>query len=398
MCRCEPRSTSRLTHPIDQYLERYAEPEARDRHRLNKRFRHVVVIPTYDEPLEFAEEMLGTLGPDVLVIVVVNVPDNIDPRSPMFQRSQSLLQHLSAPNLLTVDRVNQPIPKSQGVGLARKIGADAALGYIRDGTIDEPYIYSVDADVRLPNGYIPSIPQTEGVSLYSYRHVSTDPEVLRRAELYELHMRHYVAGLRMAGSPYAFHTLGSTISVSATAYAQVRGFPRRDAAEDFYFLNKLSKVSKIHLLGSPEIVIKARKSHRVPFGTGPSIASITEPDDRYLSYHPQSFEYLRDVINAISTKNEDSLKGPSATNMEHLGYFDFVSRDPSVRQRHEWFDGFKTLRFIHLMRDFLPDVPLLHSLGYHRPNLPPNRTDLINKLRQEDRKPRILGVPATQYH
>ena len=386
-----------MKHPIDQYLERYAEPEARDRQRLNKRFRHVVVIPAYDEPVEFAREMLSTLGPNVLMIVVVNVPDNINPRSPMYQRSRRLLQHLSAPNLLTVDRVNKPIPKNQGVGLARKIGADAALGYIRDGTIDEPYIYSVDADVQLPNGYIPSIPRTEGAYLYSYRHVSTDPEVLRRAELYELHMRHYVAGLRLAGSPYAFHTLGSTISVSATAYAQVRGFPRRDAAEDFYFLNKLSKVSKIHLLGSPEIVINARTSHRVPFGTGPSIASITEPDDCYLSYHPQSFECLRDVIKAISTKTEDSLEGPSATNMKQLGYFDFVSRDPSVRQRHEWFDGFKTLRFIHLMRDVLPDVPLLHSLSHHWPNLPPDRTNLINKLRREDRKPRILGVPAIQY-
>ena len=125
-----------MKQPIDQYLERYAEPEARDRQRLNKRFRHVVVIPAYDEPLGFAQEILSTLGPDVLTIIVVNVPDNINPRSPMHQRSRRLLQHLSAPNLLTVDRVNQPIPKNQGVGLARKIGADAALGYIRDGTIE----------------------------------------------------------------------------------------------------------------------------------------------------------------------------------------------------------------------------------------------------------------------
>ena len=83
--------------------------------------------------------------------------------------------------------------------------------------------------------------------------------------------------------------------------------------------------------------------------------------------------------------------------MKQLGYFDFVSRDPSVRQRHEWFDGFKTLRFIHLMRAVLPDVPLLHSLNHHSPNLPPDRTGLISKLRREDRKPRILGLPAIQY-
>ena len=385
-----------MKHPIDQYLERYAEPEARLRQQLSARFQQVVVVPAYDESPEFAQEMLGTLGRDVLVIIVVNVPDNISATNEMHQRSKRLLQHLGAPNLLTVDRVNQPIPKNQGVGLARKIGADMALGYIRDGAVAEPYIYSVDADVQLPSGYIPAIEREEGAYLYSYRHESTDPDILRRVQLYELHMRHYVAGLRLAGSPYAFHTLGSTISVSATAYAQVRGFPRRDAAEDFYFLNKLSKVSKIILLGSPEIRINARLSHRVPFGTGPSIASITETDDGYLSYDPRSFEFLRDVINAISAKTEHSLEGPPATTLETLGYFDFVSRNPSVRQRHEWFDGFKTLRFIHLMRDVLPDVPLLRSLSDLWPDVRPNRTDLIKKLRHEDRKPRLSGVPAVQ--
>ena len=337
--------------------------------------------------------MLSSLGSDVLMIVVVNVPDHIDPQSPMYRRSKTLLQQLDAPNLLAVDRVNRPIPKNQGVGLARKIGADMALGYIRDGMIVEPYIYSVDADVELPNGYIPAMPRADGTYLYSYRHVSTDPEVLRRAQLYELHMRYYVAGLRLAGSPYAFHTLGSTISVSAIAYAQVRGFPRRDAAEDFYFLNKLSKVSKIHLMGSPEIIINARASHRVPFGTGPSIASITEPDECYLSYNPQSFELLREVLDAISTDNEGSLVGASAITMKQLGYFDFVSRNPSIRQRHEWFDGFKTLRFIHLMRNVLPDVPLVEGITHQWPELPPDRIDLIGKLRQEDRKPRLLGIP-----
>ena len=150
------------------------------------------------------------------------------------------------------------------------------------------------------------------------------------------------------------------------------------------------------MLGSPEIRINARLSHRVPFGTGPSIASITETDDRYLSYDPRSFEFLRDVINAISAKTEHSLEGPPAKTLETLGYFDFVSRNPSVRQRHEWFDGFKTLRFIHLMRDVLPDVPLLRSLSDLWPDVRPNRTDLIKKLRHEDRKPRLSGVPAVQ--
>ena len=85
--------------------------------------------------------------------------------------------------------------------------------------------------------------------------------------------------------------------------------------------------------------------------------------------------------------------GASAITMKQLGYFDFVSRNPSIRQRHEWFDGFKTLRFIHLMRNVLPDVPLVEGITHQWPELPPDRIDLIGKLRQEDRKPRLLGIP-----
>ena len=60
--------------------------------------------------------------------------------------------------------------------------------------------------------------------------------------LYELRLHHYVLGLEYAGSPYAYHTLGSCLAVKADAYAQVRGFPKRAGAEDFYLLNKLAKL------------------------------------------------------------------------------------------------------------------------------------------------------------
>ena len=46
-------------------------------------------------------------------------------------------------------------------------------------------------------------------------------------------MSYYVAGLAMAGSGYAHHSLGSTIAVHAKSYAAVRGYPKRSAGEDF---------------------------------------------------------------------------------------------------------------------------------------------------------------------
>ena len=54
--------------------------------------------------------------------------------------------------------------------------------------------------------------------------------------------RYFQRGLAWARSPYAFHTVGSTMVVHALCYAQVRGVPRRRAGEDFYLLGKLSKL------------------------------------------------------------------------------------------------------------------------------------------------------------
>ena len=68
------------------------------------------------------------------------------------------------------------------------------------------------------------------------------------SRLYEYSLRYYVAGLTYAQSPYAFHTIGSTMAVNAEHYASVRGFPRREAGEDFYLLNKLAKVGSVHTL------------------------------------------------------------------------------------------------------------------------------------------------------
>ena len=55
--------------------------------------------------------------------------------------------------------------------------------------------------------------------------------------------------MKYARSPYAFHTIGSTMAVSANHYAKVRGFPKREAGEDFYLLNKLAKVKTLGAQG-----------------------------------------------------------------------------------------------------------------------------------------------------
>jgi len=58
-----------------QYLDRYAEPEARDLGALRRRFGHVLTVPAYGEGRELRTALAsipaGPLG-DVLTVLVVN--------------------------------------------------------------------------------------------------------------------------------------------------------------------------------------------------------------------------------------------------------------------------------------------------------------------------------------
>lgn len=364
---------------IGKYLGRYAEAEIKSRPALDRIYEHVVVIPAFDEPADFLDTVLAGIpdgvAANVLVIVVVNVPDHILEDDPRVMRTRTLLHSCAGAGRVIVDRVTHPVPRRQGVGLARKLGADMALAYIQDGSVAQPVIFSTDADAVLPAGYFQAVedhtdagapanaaPATAAnVWLLPYAHTSADPDLQRRADCYELHMRWYVEGLRRARSPYAFHSLGSTIVVSARAYANVRGFPKRDAAEDFYLLDKLAKVTTVQVLPAPCLSLAARLSTRVPFGTGPALEAVPDIDASFTSYATEVFDCLAAAIDLVDTNDETACDQTVVSTMADLGYFDRCRGLDRV-QRHQWFDGLKTLRFVHAAQKVHPDRPLLVTL------------------------------------
>jgi len=197
-------------------------------------------------------------------------------------------------------------------------------------------------------------------------------------------MQHYVDGLSSAGSPYAFQTIGSAIAVSASHYAQVRGFPKRSGGEDFYLLNKLAKTGPIHCLPKPEIIIEARQSDRAPFGTGPAITELLREqklDAAEIFYHPQIFVELEawlKVMPLTQTQDLDDLTLSILTlqALQTLGTAQAIAAARKIstsapsysKQLHSWFDAFKTLKFVHYLRDNQrPNVCIrtLESAGNH---------------------------------
>jgi hypothetical protein len=185
-----------------------------------------------------------------------------------------------------------------------------------------------------------------------------------------------VEGLRYSGSPYAYQSIGSTLSIHYESYAKVRGFPKKSAGEDFYMLNKLAKVGRIESLTSPEILVQARCSDRTPFGTGTAISQISSlmsPVSGHLYYNPIIFTLLKNWLDVFPeiwlnrsvidikflTRNaqkhqvalEDCLIRMGVLEMIQSGLDQYKNINTFERYLHHWFDAFRTLKFIHILRD-----------------------------------------------
>lgn len=271
-------------------------------------------------------------------------------------------------DVLLVDRTGaQAIATDQGVGLARKIGADLITYLISIGHIRSQWILSSDADSLLPKEYFKlQIDPEASAALYPFKHLNDGTNIGRATELYEKSINHYVEGLKSAGSDYAFPSLGSCLAINVKSYIQARGFPKRAAGEDFYLLNKLAKLGPIQLLQMPEIQIEARTSDRVPFGTGPAVAKLIGSPSMYeepIFYNPKIFELLETLLAQLRLrpKTLDSLMVSEICSeaLQHQGIDKAFSHaqnqklNPVQYDLHikSWLDGFRTLKFVHYLRD-----------------------------------------------
>lgn len=363
---------------LEKYLARYAEPESLNIQSPDVSARFVLVVPAFQESLSQLKQVWEELS-DVIIVLVVN---SRDPTEPVTQQLLDDIAHhwqlIDATGnctwyqsrhhtILVVDRHRQPLPLKQGVGKARKIGADIAARLIYNGDIKVPWIFSTDADARLPKAYFKAATtDTKKLSfrLHPFQH-DLDEDVA--AALYEFSLLWYAYGLKSADSEYAYPSVGSTIACSVEAYAQVRGFPNRQAGEDFYLLNKLRKVGDYAYADSQPIRLSSRLSSRVPFGTGPGIQKIQALDDPmkdYVFYHPACFESLKRFLIALrSSQTEQDLQ-------QHFSdplHWQFVqnsdlptliskqqNQTPAVFAKFlmDWFDGFRTLKFVHFIREY----------------------------------------------
>lgn len=388
------------------------------------RYRGAVVIPCLAE-LSTLPETLASLSrnpPELLdrflILVVVNnrtdaPPGDREDNLAILDSLPSWQRQFGLDQLCWVDAASpgNELPAGQGVGLARRIGLDLALPRLDWG--EDPLLICLDGDTTVQPDYLPAIidhfrTASAGGAAIPFRHrPAPDPAGQTAIERYELFLRAYVLGLELAGSPWAFHTVGSAMACRASAYLRSGGMNDRLAGEDFYFLQQLQKVSGVAPLSGTTVHPSPRASHRVPFGTGRSVGDmLSHGEERLLFYRPELFsivgKWLKCVGRGMELKGEallqraDAIDPQLAVYLHEAGFrkaWDNLRRNnPALHRReaafHGWMDAFRTMKLMHHLTDngrsriepeqALP--PLFEQAGYDPPTTLSDQLELLRSL------------------
>lgn len=430
---------------VAKYLFRWAEPELASLADRLPSYYAALTVPLLGESPAFLDGYRdagrGAAG-RVLVVAVVNASSETSPE--LREQNAKLLRTLGAEagpdaawlspsavlakspefDVLLVDRssVGRELPRRQGVGLARKIAGDLALALHARGALELPFVFTTDADAHLPRDYFARAERERdraaSALLYPFRHVPAGeaPAVHLATQVYEATLRYHVLGLAFAGSPYAYHSVGSTLALRMDAYAAVRGVPKRAAGEDFYVLDKLAKVSALYKLDGDPIALASRRSARVPFGTGPRVEQLLT-DNQALVACPEAFLVLQQLLLGLERVASGAPPEALVQALSELpselvpaarsALFDCgliaaarsalaqVGKGNLRRRLHTWFDALRTLQFLHALRDAgLSEVPLDRALA-QASFCPPREASLdttLERLRAAERAlPSELG-------
>ncbi|MGA1978494.1 MAG: hypothetical protein ABSG89_11665 [Bacteroidales bacterium] len=369
----------------------------------------IVVVPSFNEPgISVLLDSLASCdvpGCKAEVLLIINAPAGA-------RREEKLNNSISINNIEGWKRKNksffrlyffdagQPSIKGWGVGTARKTGMDEAVRRFNLAGNPEGVIACLDADCLVEKNYFTALEselagnrRMNGCSIYFEHLLSGEDftgEIRKNIVEYELHMRYYIQGLKYSGFPYAFHTVGSSFAVKALKYVKCGGMNRRQAGEDFYFLQKLIPLGGYFNLNSTTVYPSPRESSRVPFGTGPVMKMhLKRPSEDFLTYNPEAFTELRFLFSSAIRLYQCNYSGlrtfygtlPSGLR-SYISEQEWMSRNAEIRENTSgsetytkrffgWFNMFRIVKYLnHVHRNCFIKQPvreaalsLLEKLG-----------------------------------
>lgn len=383
--------------PIDShlsYLQKNAYCPAQIEVPVQSDLNVCVVIPCHNEPdligsLAALWDCLPTVGA-VEVITVINAgvhhPEAIQAqnRKTLAEAEAWAAAHQDPRRRFFFLFHDDLKRKHAGVGLARKIGMDEAVARFEKAGNPNGVILCFDADSRCDPNYLLAVeghfqahPEVQACSIH-FEHPlegALAPALYAGILRYELYLRYYVLGLRFAGYPHAYQTIGSSMAVRCDAYQIQGGMNRRKAGEDFYFLHKLIPLGGFSELNSTRVIPSPRASDRVPFGTGRAMMAWEEELDGgdavvypgYPVYAPEAFVALKGLCDQVALLWQhpdpaEVLEGLAPLLRDYLKGLDFVamvrstqeqtrSEEMFVKRFFRWLNGLRVLQYFHFSRD-----------------------------------------------
>ncbi|MEE4115231.1 MAG: glycosyltransferase family 2 protein [Marinilabiliaceae bacterium] len=345
----------------------------------------IVIIPAFDEPgiCRVLDSLLLCTRPACGVEVIVHLNAASGASDEELRRtldSEKLISEWNGNNnpffsLFCINTLNNK-SRDRGAGMARKVVMDEALYRFNTTGNAGGVILSLDADCSVSENYLVSVyselllhRERKACSLAFEHPVSGsefDSEVYSAITAYELHLRYYYQALKYSGFPHVFHTVGSAFAVKALPYAAAGGMNRKQAGEDFYFIQKLIPMGGYFYLDSATVYPSPRISGRVPFGTGPLIRSMLEQGDTTMyTYNPLAFSALGELFKSIPAiydgesaalrEAEKHFKAPLVKFLEDEDWHKRMleirsntsSRESFIKRFNNWFNMFKVVKFLN---------------------------------------------------
>jgi len=274
--------------------------------------------------------------------------------------------------------------KFAGAGMARKIGMDEAIRRFNHINNPSGIIVSLDADCLVSENYLKAIEQEfqdkncfAATINFSHRIDDlTDEKQKTGIRLYENYLHYYKKALDYIGFPDSIYTIGSAFAVRAEAYVKQGGMNRRQAGEDFYFLNKLTKLGRVNEISEATVFPSGRVSDRVPFGTGAAMSKWMNADgDLTKTYNFAAFRAIKslfDCVDSLFRMNPEEIENlplPESI-LDYLSTIDFSAKVLEINQNSsslisfrkrffQFFDAFVIMRFLNIS----------HQTHYQRQNL-----------------------------
>ena len=348
---------------------------------LKDKIKNFVVIPAYKETFETIIKTINSVDQaasdkeGVCLVVLINYKSGDDDE--IKKQSRQLYEQLkqsTCRNLKFYTFCEEMNSNHAGVGLARKMLMDFAFRYFYKKNLDG-LIFNLDADTVVDENYfdntISFFNQHADISAASiaFAHPVKSNDLTHRAIIeYELHLRYFINKQRLIHLPFAYQTVGSAMVVRASAYAKVGGMPKKQAGEDFYFMQKFAKNMSLADINSTIVRPLGRTSDRVPFGTGRAVMQFNQ-SQLTTSYNPLSFQYLREWIVNMFSQLKNRFEFRSALldhqNNSFTNYLvefkveenmkrilnNVSSFDNYEKQFYQWFDAFQLMKYLHFMRD-----------------------------------------------